>query len=95
MTEHVIACYIKVGKEAKEPIARMMRVGNDHGSVNTRPEWFKCHDCKIKWSARYAQIDLRTISCSNCYSDNIRLLRLRINVPEPHELNPGGQDVAG
>lgn len=44
-------------------------------------EFAACYDCKIKWELE-SSVDIKTVSCSNCYGDNVYLVGLRLWFPK-------------
>lgn len=91
MTTKVIKCRIAVGKNAYLPQARVNALTNKLGSVNDTPWGFRCGTCKQEFGGTEVSVglDLRTVSCSNCYSDDMYLIAIRISVPEDWELHGG------
>lgn len=56
------------------------------------PWEFCCQGCKLRWGGRYIEVgvDLDKVSCSNCYSDNVRLTQIKIEVLEDSDFSEGG-----
>ena len=88
MKTAIIKCSIEAGKFAENPIRQMIRRGDKLGAVNTDPHEFRCVECRLRWEAD-GWCDLRTVVCSNCYSDKVRLAAIRIEVPDDWEAGGG------
>lgn len=89
MTTSIVKCRIAVGKNAYLPYAKMNGLGNRLGSVSNTPWSFRCNTCKQVYGEMSTTSDLCTVSCSNCYSDDMFLTEIQINVPDDWEVNGG------
>ena len=75
----IVKCNVRCGKFAKSPIKQMIRAGGRYGSRGTDPWGFRCAGCRCEWDG-LPLADIREVSCSNCYGDNIRLVAIRIEI---------------
>jgi hypothetical protein len=93
MTESVIKCRILVGKNGTRAQAAVNQAAESYGAVFVEPDKFFCDDCRTEYSGCITSTggDLKIVSCSNCYGDNVYLTALRISVPEDWEVS-GGED---
>lgn len=76
-----IRCRIRIGKNARAPLKQMRRAADKKhpGWFGIDPETVRCGDCGCKWdTSSLAQVE--TVSCSNCYSDNVWLTALRVEM---------------
>jgi Zn finger protein HypA/HybF involved in hydrogenase expression len=85
MTHAIIKCSIEAGKFAANPIRQMVRRGEQLGAIATDPLEFRCSDCRLRWEAD-TFTDVRTVVCSNCYSDKVRMTAIRIEVRDDWKL---------
>ncbi len=86
----ILPCKIRVGKTGlKYPIAAMWRVADKEypGGFGVDPLRFWCRDCKTTWGGYELTVgvDAKTVSCSNCYSDNITLTEIRFTRSMPKD----------
>ena len=86
MTTAIIKCSIQAGKFSKNPIRQMVKRGEQLGAVATDPWEFRCSDCRLRWEVS-PMTDIRTVVCSNCYSDKVRLTAIRIEVLDDWNLS--------
>lgn len=91
MTTHLVRCSILVGKAATDPNREMDELGASHGSASTHSSKYRCKSCGQEYnSSEMGSDDLRSISCSNCYSDNVLLIEIEIGVPSAEECGTNG-----
>ena len=90
MTSHILRCRIRVGKNGDRPRERMWRSAERQrrGAVSIQPWAFRCLSCGCEWGDTAISVgcDLKAVSCSNCYSDDVLLTAFRIEIPERHEV---------
>lgn len=83
----VVPCNIAIGKHNPGSYREMLTFADKKGSVNTLPLEFRCSDCGVRWQASSETIDVRMVSCSNCYSDHVRLTAIKISVPDLSDID--------
>lgn len=82
METTIVICKIKVGLNAKTPLNSMCKSALKYNYNAVWPWEFVCKDCKTRWGGAYisVDVDMKKVSCSNCYSDNIILTKYKIEV---------------
>lgn len=86
VTRKLARVKIPIGKNAQEPIRRMVRYMNRRGADAVSPFKVECVECKLKWEV-CRSADLRTVSCSNCYGDNVRLVVVKLEFSKQENPN--------
>jgi hypothetical protein len=83
----IVECRIKVGKDAPAPNWCMQRTADRHfpGWFGVRPADCRCLDCgqELGEPSIPDGLNLRSISCSNCYSDRVILTKIAVEIPGP------------
>lgn len=82
---NIVACRIPVGANGTaEPTSAISRLADQRhpGWFGVEPETARCMDCGLAWSPSIpCGLDLKSVSCSNCYSDNVMLVAIRVEMP--------------
>lgn len=72
-----INCSIICNK--KTSLKEMIKVMDKEGGDDVDPSMYQCTECKQRWSSKdIIENDIRNISCSNCYSNKINLIQVRL-----------------
>ncbi len=89
MTTRIVECSILVGKHAQHLEKKMTGVAKSTGAAFLSPWKFECRQCKAAFGGTEidAAVDLKTVSCSNCYSDLVFMKAIRVQIPEDWEVN--------
>lgn len=74
-----VTSYISVGKKAR---MYLNRVRDKYAGVEARALRFQCLDCRIKWDAS-TFTEPATVSCSNCYGDNVKIVEVEVEYDQP------------
>ncbi len=84
MTTRIMQCSIAVGCKSRNPRAKIDKLTKDSGAFLVSPWGFLCIDCQTEWgdTAISVSTDIRTVSCSNCYSDRVVLTAVRLTIPD-------------
>lgn len=99
MITKIVRSYIQVGAKAVRPLERMIQSAKRHNHNDVWPWEFTCMECRTRWggSAIAVGVELPKVSCSNCYSEFVRLTKLKIEVCEASDfdLRPTGRLLVG
>jgi transcription elongation factor Elf1 len=78
---------IRVGIYAKRPTRNMVATAKRHNYNAVYPWRFRCSFCGQEWEGCEISVgvDLANVSCSNCYSDAVRLTQIKIEVCEAND----------
>lgn len=102
MTTKIIDCHIRIGCKAKNPRAAVERAAERHGAVDWTGWEIVCGDRTCRMSGGTGSelsvgMDLKTVSCSNCYGDDVWLTKIRLQIPDRWEVDgsegPGVYEV--
>ncbi len=85
MITTVVSCTIRCKQGAR---AKLNTLANQFGAVHVRAETFLCTKCNIRWQwlhfSGYNEPD--TVTCSNCYRDNVLITSACMEIPDAKEV---------
>ena len=70
--------------------ARLSQMCNQYHADGIDPMAYRCARCHLHWDGSPAD-DYKTVTCSNCYSDNVWLTRVRLAFDNRGQNNDGAK----
>jgi hypothetical protein len=77
--EHVVDCKIPAGKNHPHVWRRINKLVRVERADHAKPFVMRCRRCHAYWDD-VELVDPREVSCSNRYSDNIEIVKLKLIV---------------
>ncbi len=74
-----VQCSVRCGAGSKK---RLNALANKHGAIMVHGGEYYCKCCQARWNWKDFSgfMDPTTVSCSNCYSDNVLIVTARMHV---------------
>jgi hypothetical protein len=69
----------------RQAFARLRRLAEEAGGVAARAWGFRCNSCGQGWGRQHVSTadDLEHTSCSNCYGDEVTIIRAEVKFADP------------
>lgn len=89
MCNTIVETRILVGKRARNPLRKMYQEVKKWNYQDVRPWKFECRSCHTEWGGHTISVgtDLKQVSCSTCYGDNVVMTLIKVTVLEDKDLS--------